>query len=196
MNTVWVFGDSFSADYDNDPVSNFKDYIKLKGYVPKTFGKILSERYNMEYKNHARGGFDNYSILESFCDVVNKIEDGDIIFLGWSLYHRFRIMCYEGWKSINGTDFCDKMSTNTINEIVVNRTHPFYEREVESWNKLIRHSIKSLPNTKLIIWEWHKPNLHSKFETISQETNNVIPDFHWSENGHKEFLNYMLTSLK
>jgi hypothetical protein len=196
MNTVWVFGDSFSVDYDKNPVSNFKDYIKLKGYVPKTFGKILSERYNMEYKNHARGGFDNYSIMESFCDNVENINDGDIIFLGWSIYNRFRIICYEKWKSINGTDSCDNVSTNTINEIFVNRSHPYYEREVESWNKLITHSLKPLTNTKLITWEWHKPIINCKFQTIHQETNGVISDFHWSEKGHRDFLDRIITPLK
>ena len=38
MNTVWIFGDSFSVDYDKNPIGSFKEYIKLKGYSPKTYG--------------------------------------------------------------------------------------------------------------------------------------------------------------
>ena len=191
MNTVWIFGDSFSSDYENNQMDSFKEYVKLKGYNPKTFGKLISEQYNMDYVNYAREGYDNYSILESFCDVVDKIQDGDIIFLGWSHYHRFRIMCYEGWKSITGTGSCDKMSNNTIEEVLMNRTHPYYEREVKSWNKLIKHFIKSQPNTKMIIWEWYKPNFFHKFQTISKETNGIIDDLHWSERGHMEFFEKM-----
>ena len=196
MNKVWVFGDSFSVDYENNSVSNFKEYIKLKEYVPKTFGKLISEHYDMGYENHSYGGFDNYSIMESFCNNVERIKDGDIIFLGWSDYHRFRIIAGKKWMFINGPTEYENVSNNTIEEILINRTHPYYEREVQSWNKLISHSIKSQPNTKIIIWEWHKPNINGKFETISKETNGVISDFHWSENGHKEFSDYMVSLIK
>lgn len=197
MNTVWVFGDSFSSDYENNlPIINFKEYKKLKGYNPKTFGKLISEHYDMCYNNYARGGFDNYSILETFCNVVSDIKDGDIIFLGWSHYHRFRIIAEKKWISIHRPVEFENISINTIEEILVNREHPYYNREVESWDKLIKHSLKPLSNVKLIVWKWWSPKYCSKFETISKETNGIITDFHWSENGHKQVMEYMVSIIE
>jgi hypothetical protein len=196
MNTVWVFGDSFSVDFNLNPTINCRGYIKHKGYIPKTFGKLISEHYDMGYENHARGGFDNYSIMETFCNVVDMIKDGDIIFLGWSHYHRFRIIAEKKWMPINGPIEFENISINTVEEILVNRNHPYYEQEVESWEKLIKHSLKPLPNVKLIVWKWWSPKYNSKFETISKETNGIITDFHWSENGHKQVMEYMIPIIE
>lgn len=200
MNTVWVFGDSFSVDFENNPISNFKEYIKLKGYNPKTFGRLISEQYNMGYMNYARGGFDNYSILESFCNVVSDIKDGDIIFLGWSHYHRFRIIAEKKWISINGPVEYDliqtNVSNNTIDEILINRTHPYYEQEVESWEKLIKHSLKPLPNVKLIVWKWWSRDYNNRFGTISDETGGIIHDTHYGENGHKQVMKHMVSIIE
>ena len=193
MNTVWIFGDSFSVDYDKNPIGSFKEYIKLKGYSPKTYGKLISEHYNMDYKNYSRGGWDNYSILESFCNNLYNIKDGDIVFLGWSNQSRFRIVYEDIWVSINGSSDCyENISRNTMDEILVNRTHPYYKREIESWNKLIKYSLKPHPNVKLIVWEWSSYEYNGKFDTITNETKSQICDFHWSEEGHKQFTEQMI----
>jgi hypothetical protein len=49
MQTIWVFGDSFS------------------------------EELNIKSINNARGGSDNYSIFESIWDCAEDIKDNDII---------------------------------------------------------------------------------------------------------------------
>ena len=79
---------------------------------------------------------------------------------------------------------------------MVNRNHPYYEQEVESWEKLIKHSLKPLPNVKLIVWKWWSSKYHGRFENITNETGGIISDFHWSENGHKQVTEYMVSIIE
>ena len=46
MKTLWVFGDSFSNPFVIEGSDTWKTkYIEYKGYVPKIFGDIVSEKF-------------------------------------------------------------------------------------------------------------------------------------------------------
>ena len=48
---LWIFGDSFSMDYNEDSSTNTIEYVKWKGKKIKTYGNFVSETLNYELKN-------------------------------------------------------------------------------------------------------------------------------------------------
>jgi hypothetical protein len=194
MSTLWVYGDSFSLDYSMKAAPSKEDYIEWKGYVPKTYPNFICEKLNLDLINFSDSGLDNYTILQNFCDNIEKYKEGDVIIVGWGPSSRFRIV-YENenrWEPIGNYAAPDRnISLKTINEIHVNRLHKLYETEINSWSKLIKYSTK---NFKFYDWSWTRLDLHN-YEEIRQETNFIVNDGHWSENGHKKFSQEVLKNL-
>ena len=201
---IWIFGDSFSTSYGNDPsIKHWLDkYVDWKGYMPKTFGDFLSEELNQEVKNKARGGSDNDSILESIFENAPLIQKGDIVIIGWSSIVRYRISnIFDGWEKIipnheTNMKNLSNISKQTLEEILVNRNSKLYKDEFikrrDFLNWLFRDNI-------LIQWTpfSHQFTFIHGFDTlltktIQDETNNEIKDGHYSETGHcnlsKEFI--------
>ena len=203
MKTLWVFGDSFSQDFENNKIKNFEDYRNFKGYYPKSWGKLVSEEFGWEYKNYAFGGWDNHSILQSFCEHITEIKPNDIIFIGWAPEVRIRLMDESGvWKSFTGQvhpeDWCG-ISSEIISKILLNRVkEPDYKpkegvvKELLSWENMIKHTMKHM---NLNIWKWYQNDLYLKHQSIQEETNGLIIDGHWSENGHKNYSIDLIKSL-
>jgi hypothetical protein len=48
----------------------------------------------------------------------------------------------------------------------------------------------------LHIWKWNNNGLFSDYQTIEDETNGIIPDSHWSEDGHKNYCRDLMEELK
>ena len=91
---MYVFGDSYSVDYDHSCLFSHHDvgYIKWKGYVPKKYYHLLSENYNCEQiLNFSKCGIDNGLIFEKFMDNFDSINSEDIIIFGWTRLGRFSI---------------------------------------------------------------------------------------------------------
>lgn len=207
MKKLWVFGDSFSAPF-NDIGVNAESYIKYKGYKPKVYCDFISEKLGITANNCARGGMDNYSILNMICDKVHDIEDGDGIIIGWSSPTRFRIVAQDiglkdKWISMVPGYVSEK--TKEFANVFVNRGYSnLYWKEVVSWSKLISKKF----NNKIVHFSpfadsttgvpkiWIVNNLI--VEDIEKETNGKIKDTHYSENGHKFlaelFINRMETN--
>jgi hypothetical protein len=184
MKKLWVFGDSFSAPF-NDIGKNSKDYIKLKGYQPKVYCDLISEKLGITGINCAEGGLDNYSILNKICDRVDEIEDGDIIIIGWSSPVRFRIVNKDGWRPIT-----PEYNSEWANVFINRGDSNLYWEEVISWSKLINKKF----NNQIIHFSpfasidsgvpknWIVDIMG--IEGISQETKGKLMDGHYSENGH------------
>lgn len=200
MRKLWTFGDSFTEGYK--PKHNTKTkhwrhhYIDWKGYVPKVYGEVLAEKFGFELRNYGMGSWDNYSIFESFCKVINEIKSDDVIIFGWSSPERFRIVGNDGyWKQMapsyekNG-DIKHSLSDNTIDELFVNRMNRKYSEEINHWINLINFTFKSIP---IIHWTPFVSEVNSHyfcgFETIRDETNGLIDDGHFSESGQVELAN-------
>jgi hypothetical protein len=193
MSSVWTFGDSFTEGFKSED-SWAKTYVEWKGYVPLTYGEIISNKLNYEIINLGKSGFDNYSIFETFCKNIKKIKDNDIVIIGWSDVGRFRLSNEnEEWKRLlpntfDGTNKLNNISQNTIDEILVNRLSNLYVEEVNSWIELIKMSSN---NFKVINWStFNKGEINGIFvkgvEKIKSETKGVIDDGHFSENGQKQ----------
>ena len=202
MAKLWTFGDSFTDSFLKKAHSTIPDwrdsYIEWKGYVPKVYGEILSDRLGMELMNYGTGGWDNYSIFESFCNVVDKIEKKDFVIFEWSSSVRFRLTDEDGnWHNFipkydNPTILAEYMDRDSINKLLANRANKKYGEEVNAWIKLINNTLK---DNNVIHWTPFVGNINAtflkEFELIRDETGGVINDGHFSESGHIELSNVL-----
>ena len=198
---LYIFGDSFSAGFSFE--SNWTNpYVNWKGYSPKGFGEIISQKLNLELINLAENASDNYSILQKFCDNEKNIKKNDLVIIGWSSPLRFRLVSKD-WITIlpNYDKFSTKeidktkISESTLIEILLNRDDIRYCNEVNSWIKLLNNLDKNI-----IHWTSFDQRLDcmflNKFETIVTETNGKLNDWHFSENGHKQLSDLFINKFK
>jgi hypothetical protein len=203
MATVWTFGDSLTERY-NPGQDWAEQYIKFKGYHPKVYGDFVSEILNYDLKNLGKAGSDNYTIFETFCKTYQNISDDDVVIIGWSHFGRFRLVNKQNnWLSLvpnfsNHLKDFPYISENTINEILVNRTNSKYVEEVNNWIKFISLACS---NKKIIHWSTisgkDELNTHHFFEMekIYEETNGLITDNHFSENGQMHLADNILNII-
>jgi len=152
--------------------------------------------------NLGKGGSDNYTIFETFCESLDKINKDDLIIFGWSSPIRFRLVGDGGvWKSILPMDDKNKItikniSHNTFDEILVNRDHQLYSIEVNYWIKLINLAFKDI---LIVHWTSFEPKIDAIFiggiGRISLETNGEIADGHFSEKGHLELSEKLMATF-
>jgi hypothetical protein len=198
---LYIFGDSFSAGFSFE--SNWtNNYVNWKGYTPKGFDEIISQKLNLELINLADNASDNYSILQKFCDNVKNVKKNDLVIIGWSSPLRFRLVSND-WITIlpNYDKFSTKeidktkISESTLIEILLNRDDIRYCNEVNSWIKLLNNLDKNI-----IHWTPFDQRLDcmflSKFETIVTETNGELNDWHFSENGHLQLSDLFISKFK
>jgi len=198
---LYIFGDSFSAGFSFE--SNWtNNYVNWKGYTPKGFDEIISQKLNLELINLADNASDNYSILQKFCDNVKNIKKNDLVIIGWSSPLRFRLVSND-WITIlpNYDKFSTKeidktkISESTLIEILLNRDDIRYCNEVNSWIKLLNNLDKNI-----IHWTPFDQRLDcmflNKFETIFAETNGKLNDWHFSENGHIQLSDLFINKFK
>lgn len=200
---LWTFGDSLTQSFGSWDAGWATEYVKWKGYVPKVFGEIIAEEMEFELFNLAKCGSDNYSIFQNVCDSTNLITNDDVILIGWSSCLRFRLANVDDeWEffipSNNKESYeLKNISTNTIDEILVNRLSPIYIDEVKSWIKLIDVAFS---DNLVIHWNYFErgvtPNHLLINENITKETNGEIEDSHLSETGHRIFANELMEMIK
>jgi lysophospholipase L1-like esterase len=201
MATVWTFGDSLTAEFDEEHKWS-GDYIKWKGYKPKVYANLISEKLNLNLINLGVGGSDNYSIFQSFCDVSDKIKNDDVVIFGWSSPIRFRLAKNEKkWVSFlpnytKNRTYIDGISIDTVNEMLVNRGSVKFVEEVNSWIRLINHTLKDVSYTHWTTFDGRiNANMIRGINDIRTETNGSIDDGHFSEKGHIELSNLLITYL-
>ena len=199
---IWIFGDSYSAPFDNFEMGPWsKEYIKWKGYVPKTYGDNIADKLNTEVRNFALGGSDNDTIFESIIKNAPEFKKDDIIIVGWSSIVRFRLVNDAGnlvfvLPNMDNSKLISDVSQTTMNEILVNRSKSLYFEEFKIRFNFLNWLLKDM---KFIQWTpfvanflTHKYVLGFVKENktkINLETDGVINDTHYSELGHIELTN-------
>ena len=198
MRKIWFFGDSFTDRYI---LSNNKSYIDFKGYTPKHFTEIISEKLKLPYNNLAESyGMDNYTIFETFCDCINYIDEEDYVVIGWSEPVRFRLVdeSKNKWRTLlpnaymrktKGLPYVNGVDDEVVEKIFENRKNFHYINEVLSWINLINKARED----RIVHWTWFEKK---DKETITNETNGLIEDLHYSEKGHLDLANEILKSFK
>jgi len=198
MNTLWTFGDSLTAPFD-EKYTWSADYIKWKGYVPKVYGDIISEKLGYSLKNLGVGGFDNYSIFQKFCDISHKIKKNDLVIFGWSSPIRFRLVNFiDNWTTIlpnyhNRHADLKNITEETLSQIIVNRESFKYVDEVNSW---IRMMSSMIADVDIIHWTSFDKRIMAisiqNVELIKDETKNIVSDTHFSEKGQLQLSEILL----
>ncbi len=195
MGKLWIFGDSFSTDFDLKHChQNHVDYMKIVGVNEMTHWPLfLADKLNLGLKNLAKGGNSNYQIFFDLCEHVNQIEENDVVLIGWALIGKFIIANKNEFSNIHPHDmyFHGPINGDGINEIIKNRKNEIWKNEVKNWELLIKETIR-LKNAKVIFWSGEEKLLENnkidtiKCPTMSSETNNIISDSHLGCKGHLE----------
>lgn len=187
MNKLWTFGCSFTAEYD--PIdglyppfkNNYDKYREFKGgELPKVWPTILAEKLGYEVVNCAIGGSSNYRILMQFSDVCDKIKKNDILFFGWTQKTRF-IAANFTQNIFNdvlpiGSTYPDlQFSQNTLNEILVNRTHNLWSHEVIKWIRIINIFVKNA-GAEVYHWTSDENIFNIKNNNVKNDKSFIIVD--------------------
>lgn len=204
MRKLWIFGDSYSEPFSKLNGMEWKSqYINWKGYMPKYYGDFLTDEFKFFPINNAIGGADNYTIFEKIVTFLDKINPNDVIVIGWSHTLRFRIVnktdsfntirpfSLDEMLQLNKVTPYMDLSDNTIKEIIINRDSNLYINEVNNFIKILNYCFR---DNIIIHWSPFRQDLNGmlttvpsilNLEMISDETNDVIKDTHFSENSHK-----------
>jgi hypothetical protein len=171
MKTLWIFGDSFSTDFDNDNLhDNHKRYLEYMGITEiKTWPILLSEKLGYELKNLSKGGDSNYQTFQNICDNCHDIKENDIVIVGWGLITKFRISYNNKFVNVHpqgGVKDYGTLSKETVREILENRLKNFryankrdrYAEEVYLWEKVISVLAKN-KNFKVCFWNSEEERL-------------------------------------
>ena len=133
MGNLWIFGCSFSAEFDTYPYlgydgnSNtwYRDWREDKT-LPPVWSQIVGEKLGLNVINLAHAGSSNYKIFKSFCDNVDRISENDVVIFEWSRVSRYNVE-YDGnmttmmpW--ILTLDHQTNVSRKFISEMFVDRT--------------------------------------------------------------------------
>jgi hypothetical protein len=218
-NKLWIFGDSFSTIWTR--MGGLGDrYREYKGYTPKIFSHYLSTMLDMDVEQRGKGGSDNFTIFDTIIHNLNdnNISTGDIVIIGWSSPTRFRLEKNNGWITIhnpggnlpiNLIESYKFMDINTLEQIIVNRTHSLYWDEVINWSRLLKIAFE-LKGIKVLFWspfvlgtdknlkkqllpdDWY---IGTDIDRLYNETNRIIDDSHFSETGHKKLADILYQKI-
>ena len=209
---LWVFGDSFTSSFKLQKEGEVSyDYVKYKGYPPKVFSEIISETININLIDKSIAGTCNQTMFHSFVDNINQINDDDIVIFGWTQNMRFNAATKDnrlfsiliGGANEKVYNFID-VSFESLVDLSMNRLkYSVFWTEVTDYIKVINHILK---NNLVYHWTWVDPsndyqldndNYQKEFyyflipfkkrPSITIETNNLVDDFHWGEEAHKDF---------
>jgi hypothetical protein len=191
MNKIWVFGDSFSVPYSSSClIPTGKMYIDYKGYEPKIYSDLLSEHYNVELFNFSRGGISNQEIFKNFRKNYNKIGLNDIVIFNWTVFTRFMYVNDGVWTSSNyhaigSNEFVDGIRNKMFEE----KNQKKYIDEIYE----IMDFIDSLLITQKV---FHWTYIGMEYQSINDETNGLVKDFHFCEEQHKKMFETIVEIFK
>jgi hypothetical protein len=200
---LWTFGDSFSCSFSSDYLF-IKNYRNFKGYTPKIYSEIISEKLKIELINCAKSADSNYDIIHRFMQEIENISNEDLVFVQFSSLYRFRLVNKIGqFASIAGhwDGLYDQFeeSEETIKEIGANRLSKKYKEEIDDWIKMIKLILK---NNTIIFWTpfiESSENPHMlpfyNFTDIANETNFKIKDSHYGEIGHSQLADFIMKKI-
>ena len=203
---IWIFGDSFSVPFEthiDNKAAWAIDYCNYKKKIPKIFANVLSDLLKIKVTNLAIPGCDNYTMFHSYIKNIENIKKDDIVIMGWSEVTRFRLANkLNTWTSMvsnfdNNLLYMENISNQTIMEICVNRLSDVYISEINIWINFIKKTIK---NFKVINWStFNQGKIDGIFvkeiEQITNETNGIIKDAHFSEKGQKQLSEILLSKI-
>jgi len=140
MNTLWIFGCSYSAEYTHRGVitnsfQRYKDY--RNGLLPDVWGKLLSDKLKYNYNNCADGGVGNEYIFEQICKNSKNFKKDDIIIIEWSYVDRFRWILNDEWVHVTANATIPFLNQNFSDEMLLMRTHDLFIKTIFEYENII-----------------------------------------------------------
>jgi hypothetical protein len=232
QNKLWCFGDSFTAGdgcirspkenpYSPITLSYRKFLNKKDGEEILIYPDYVSNHFNLELFNTARGGASNEMIFDALFTNIENIKKEDYIIIGVSYFERFDIFMNNiihptNVGSISTTpDIMFEqagLSRNGILETIVNRNHKVFKDRLIRQIKAIKYLLNSVCDN-VCIWTFDDnmitmsdrnlflmPDKYTKFSSfvydnkmaLAQETNGEVPDGHFGAPGHKLWADYII----
>jgi hypothetical protein len=155
MPILHIFGCSLSSSYESFLRNKLNDYLKFHNQsLPKIWGEILSEKLGYKLNNLSEPSSGNDSIFHKYIDAIDNIKSGDMVIVGWSNLSRFRWISENKWtkKTPSMGMGSDRFtSQQTIDEILINRSHKLREFEVYDYEKII-NILNTLNNVETYFW--------------------------------------------
>lgn len=197
---TYIFGDSYSVEFSDPylyPPGHL--YCDWKGYVPKKYFHLLSEKFgSTEIINYAISGNDNDNIFEKFTEVYNDIQTDDLVIFGWTRLGRFSICNNKREGDQVGKLWGSSVGFNQYEWVVKaahNRSTKLYHERIL---KLINFINSVLKTNKVVHWTWnYDPGTgETDPRTIKFETGGVVNDFHYNEKTHLELFDKMAVEFE
>jgi len=203
MNTLWTFGDSFTAGWGCTP--QFEYYKKYYKDGDKLWVEILAEEMELNLSNIGKNAASNDYIIDSIILNWKKIKENDFVVIGKTFTHRFDIpiKLENRWVTIldkfnldKGYDLFNKEEFETV----VNFNYHFASNSLYKERQDLRYDflVKQLEekNIKVYLWDIVSSHTKLKFNTIQMDTNNELVDAHFSFKGHIEFYKWISKKIK
>lgn len=188
MNTLWTFGDSFTAGTgcgvdDEYHINYFKTGDKI-------WNIWLSELLNIDLINCGKGGYSNDLILDSIIDNWKNINKGDVVFIGFTYPHRFDVPVNGELRPIVHNFSSNPFPPSKLEQFktIVNFQYHFSDNILYKNRQMKRFEwIKSLLQKKKckLVTIWDVQYDTKNLETITGATHGKIKDGHLSYTGHK-----------
>jgi len=167
-NTLWSFGDSFSEEVINVPGENLRHkYVReyLNGVPYKTWPKIVAEKLDYNYENHAgiNGakfkylgcGNSNDSMFFNVNEQSANFKKGDIVIIGFTNTGRYQVPANKGsgvWTILPNQEF--GLNTRRYLENFIERNeNNYYVHEMMQKFKILETLSKVIGFT-IYYWDW------------------------------------------
>lgn len=165
MNTLFTFGCSFTEDFEKVPkyywggtkgeISTRWKYIEnyLKGEVPKSWPKLLSEKLHYNIENYGEGGKSNMRIFENFISKCDDIKHNDIVIINWTSLSRFKWLYNKNFITIlpNSTFSHNEINESTLEDILINKSDRLWNHEIYNFIKII-NKLSDLVGFEIYYW--------------------------------------------
>ena len=191
MNTLWTFGDSFTAgngclDNEEYPIKYKKNENDLI-WVDK-----ISEILNFKLMNYGVGLYSNDKILDSIIKNYHFIDSSDIVIIGTTFYSRFDVPHNNRFLTLSATTHPNEKDEILCKMIVMMNSELLKTRQLD--RILFFVNLFKKRGIKCLLWEVE--NQWDQYESIKTASLGSIDDLHWSYKGHSDFSNYILNKME
>jgi len=236
QNKLWCFGDSFTAgdgcirSPKQNPYSpitlSYRKYLnKQDGEEILIYPDYVSNHFNLELVNTAKGGASNEMIFDNIFTNIENIKKDDYIIIGISYFERFDLLINDILQPTNigsiSTTPDDIFEIHGLNKsgllgVILNRNNKVFKDRLIRQIKAIKYLLNLLCDN-VCIWTHDNdlieidneniflmPAEYTKFSSfmfdnkmaLAQETNGEVPDGHFGEPGHKLWADYIIKHFK
>jgi hypothetical protein len=199
------------------------DYLPYKKENDDIWPNHLAKLLNYQVKNLGKNGVSNDYIFNSIIDNFNDIKENDIVVIGMTFHGRIEVpiednnlniffngrintnksieelikKCLQPIAEKDDIDDIDEIYKTIINFQYYFMNNPYYKKKnVKKFEFLQERLINEKKIKFCYLWGLEESkNILSGFERIKQHTNNEINDEHLSFNAHRDFSQYIYSTI-